>query len=77
MYRPSLLKEAGYDAPPQTWDELLDMAKTLNKDTDGDGTIDIYGVGITASRSSITQRLSLTCFILPEKLVRRGWKRGL
>ena len=45
MYRPSLLKEAGYDAPPQTWDELLDMAKTLNKDTDGDGTIDIYGVG--------------------------------
>lgn len=55
MYRPSLLKEAGYDAPPQTWDELLDMAKTLNKDTDGDGTIDIYGVGITASRSSITQ----------------------
>ena len=32
--------------PPKTWDELLQMAKDLTVDKDGDGTPDQYGFGI-------------------------------
>jgi ABC-type glycerol-3-phosphate transport system substrate-binding protein len=45
-YQPELFVEAGIvDAngnakPPTNWDELLDAAKKLTVDTDGDGTID-------------------------------------
>ncbi len=42
-YRPSMLKEAGYDAPPTTWAEFDEMAKKLTVDKDGDGTIDQWG----------------------------------
>ncbi len=37
---------AGLDpkAPPTTWDELIEMGKTLSKDTDGNGTIDTYAM---------------------------------
>ncbi len=34
------------DKPPTTWDELLEMAKSLTVDKDGDGKIDQYGFGI-------------------------------
>jgi len=39
-------REAGFDpaAPPATWDELIEMGKTLSRDTDGDGTIDTYAM---------------------------------
>ena len=40
-YRADMLKEAGMGVP-KTWDEYLNVAKTLNgKDMDGDGTSDI------------------------------------
>jgi len=42
-YRPSLLKEAGYNSPPSTWSELREYAKKLTKDLNGDGTIDQWG----------------------------------
>ena len=42
-YRPSMLKEAGYDAPPKTWAEFDEMAQKLTIDKDGDGTIDQWG----------------------------------
>ena len=42
-YRPSLLKEAGYDAPPTTWAEFDEMVQKLTVDKDGDGTIDQWG----------------------------------
>jgi multiple sugar transport system substrate-binding protein len=31
------------DKPPQTWDEFVQYAQTLTKDTNGDGTIDQWG----------------------------------
>src|SRR5690606_13083568 len=42
-YRTDLLEEAGYTEPPQTWDELVEVAKALTKDVDGDGNIDQWG----------------------------------
>lgn len=41
FYNTNLVKE-----PPASWDELLQMAKDLTVDTDGDGTPDQYGFGI-------------------------------
>ncbi len=38
VYNKKLLAEAGYDAPPTTWDELLDMAKATTK-KDGQGRV--------------------------------------
>jgi ABC-type glycerol-3-phosphate transport system substrate-binding protein len=33
-----------------TWDKMLEFAKALTKDTDGDGVIDQWGIGGTAQR---------------------------
>jgi multiple sugar transport system substrate-binding protein len=43
-YRKDLLEEAGFAGPPQTWEELKEMAIKLTADTNGDGTIDRYGL---------------------------------
>ena len=63
-YQPALFVEAGIvDAsgkakPPETWEELLDAAKKLTVDTNGDGTIDRWGMGWYACRISdgVTQQ---------------------
>ena len=41
-YREDLLKEAGFNGPPSTWNELLGMAKALTKDGQ-------YGIALPAS----------------------------
>ncbi|GIJ00590.1 carbohydrate ABC transporter substrate-binding protein (CUT1 family) [Sediminihabitans luteus] len=43
--RMDLLKEAGYDAPPQTWDELVEMAQALTV-RDDKGTLERTGFDI-------------------------------
>ncbi len=43
FYRTDLLKNAGFNKPPETWDELVTYAKALTKDLDGDGNIDQWG----------------------------------
>lgn len=43
-YNTDLLKAAGYDEPPATWAEVAEMAEKLTADTDGDGTIDRWGL---------------------------------
>lgn len=44
FYRPSLFETAGITQLPKTWEELRQVAKTLTRDTDGDGRIDQYGM---------------------------------
>ncbi len=48
MWNKRLFAEAGLDPerPPQTWEELLDYAKKLTRDRDGDGRIDTWGLGM-------------------------------
>ncbi len=50
-YNVKLFQEAGLDPnnPPKTKEEFLDAAKKLTKDTNGDGTPDQYGLGLTYS----------------------------
>jgi ABC-type glycerol-3-phosphate transport system substrate-binding protein len=45
VYRKDLAKKKGLKGP-KTWDDLLNLAKELTMDTDGDGKIDIYGMTI-------------------------------
>jgi len=51
-YRTDLLEAAGLE-PPTNMDEYYAAAKELTQDTDGDGTIDVYGVALSASRSGM------------------------
>lgn len=52
MYNTVHFKEVGLDPekPPATWAEFLDYAKKLTRDTDGDGKIDRWGVGLIGAR---------------------------
>jgi len=44
FYNKKVLKDAGYDNPPKTWDELLDMAKKIEK-KDANGKTTVQGFG--------------------------------
>ena len=49
FYNPEMFAEVGIDRPPATWDELIDYARRLTRDTNGDGNIDQYGFGAVDS----------------------------
>jgi multiple sugar transport system substrate-binding protein len=51
--RKDLLDKAGLQ-PPTTYDELLAAAKAMTQDTDGDGNIDIYGIGLPVGSDAAT-----------------------
>ena len=50
-YNKKLFDDAGvaYPSDEWTWDDFVTTAKALTKDTDGDGTVDQYGLGTEAS----------------------------
>ncbi|MDQ0338754.1 ABC-type glycerol-3-phosphate transport system substrate-binding protein [Caldalkalibacillus uzonensis] len=50
VYNKTLFEEAGIDGPPDTWDELYEIAKQLTRDTNGDGRIDQYGLGLVGQQ---------------------------
>lgn len=53
-YRKDLLSEAGYTQPPATWNELMEVAKKLTVDTNGDGIIDRYGFSYPGMKHVVT-----------------------
>lgn len=44
FYRKDLFEAEGITKVPETWDELVEVALKLTKDTDGDGNIDQWGL---------------------------------
>ena len=54
FYRPSLFEAAGITQPPQTWEELRQIAKQLTRDTDGDGQIDQHGILLSLGKGEWT-----------------------
>ncbi len=50
---PEMFRKAGLTEPPRNLDELLDYARTLTIDVDGDGVVDQYGLGISESLEAI------------------------
>ncbi len=60
MYRKDLFDKAGLDESAiTTWDGVTEAAKKLTLDTDGDGKIDVYGLGmgLASERYSATPAL--------------------
>jgi ABC-type glycerol-3-phosphate transport system substrate-binding protein len=51
--RADLLAAAGLEAP-KTYEELLAAAKAMTKDNDGDGNIDVYGIGLPVGSDGAT-----------------------
>lgn len=54
-YRKDLFEKYNIDIP-KTWEELYAAAEKLTMDTDGDGTIDIYGMAIPLARNMVAQQ---------------------
>ncbi|RXZ71820.1 ABC transporter substrate-binding protein [Agromyces albus] len=58
-YNPAMFAEAGLTEPPADLDSFVEVAKQLTIDTDGDGSIDQWGLGYPAGSA---QELSHTIF---------------
>ena len=56
IYNKRMFREAGYDHPPETYDDYLDAGSKIGRDTDGDGYVDRW-VGITDIRARWRDRL--------------------
>lgn len=54
LYRTDRFEEAGLEVPA-TWDEFLECAKALTKDSDGDGEVDQWGFSMVGSNNSSGQ----------------------
>jgi multiple sugar transport system substrate-binding protein len=50
VYNKTMFEEAGITSPPDTWEELYETAKKLTKDTNKDGKIDQYGLGLVGKQ---------------------------
>jgi multiple sugar transport system substrate-binding protein len=48
-YNTAMFEEEGIEEPPATWDEFVEVAKRLTKDTDGDGSIDQWGASLAGA----------------------------
>ena len=57
-YNEDALKEAGFDAPPATWDELAKYTEALTKKA-ADGTVERYGFEAQIKRYHLVNYLSL------------------
>jgi arabinogalactan oligomer / maltooligosaccharide transport system substrate-binding protein len=44
IYNKDILEQAGYEKPPETWDEYFKCAEACTIDEDGDGTPEIHGI---------------------------------
>ncbi|MFQ5795990.1 MAG: extracellular solute-binding protein [Candidatus Bipolaricaulia bacterium] len=64
-YRRDMFEEVGLDPnrPPQTLEELVEYAKRLTRDIDGDGKTDIWGLGMFFGPSRATIELFVAPFI--------------
>ncbi len=63
-YNPTLFAAAGITEPPATWADFVAAAEKLTVDTDGDGTVDQYGVTIPAG---FVSQLAHFAFILGQQ----------
>lgn len=55
----SLFEAAGIESPPRTWEEFVDIANRLTKDTDGDGEVDQWGLRLSPEWVSMEENLRL------------------
>ncbi|GAA1753367.1 extracellular solute-binding protein [Streptomonospora arabica] len=73
FYNPTMFEDAGIEEPPATWEEFVDTAKKLTKDTDGDGKPDQYGLAMEAGSE---RQNSHFAHILGQQYGGQLWKDG-
>lgn len=74
-YNKEIYEKAGIKEPPKTWDELIAIAKKLTRDINGDGKIDVWGMGMPASPAHppfVYQSLEPIVWLLGGKLEDKG-----
>ncbi len=49
-YNEELMKAAGFETPPSTFEEYIAAAEAITGDSDGDGIVDKYGLGMDTIR---------------------------
>lgn len=68
IYRKSMLAEAGIEVPAldkaMTWDEFFAAAQKLTRDTNANGTPDVWGAGIIGHRSGATTYTNFPLFFM-------------
>ncbi|MDR2029300.1 MAG: extracellular solute-binding protein [Treponema sp.] len=52
VYNEDLFAKAGLTRAPNTWDELYEYARKLTVDTNGDGKIDQWGIGLVGKQDN-------------------------
>jgi len=62
-YRKDLVEQAGYGKPPKDWNELVDLAKKLTIDKDGNDSIDQWGYAYSASPTGETVHETFGSFL--------------
>jgi ABC-type glycerol-3-phosphate transport system substrate-binding protein len=84
-----IFQNAGIDSPPENWDQFVDYAEQLTRDTDGDGAVDQWGfayrnleqllmVGMSQVFQKDGQMLTEEGFVLgSETLEALGFLKGL
>ncbi|MDX9974507.1 MAG: extracellular solute-binding protein [FCB group bacterium] len=59
VYDPAMLKEAGIQRPPETWDELMADVEKLGKDANGDGRLEQWALRIGNKNTLVLMWISL------------------
>ncbi|MEG3862569.1 ABC transporter substrate-binding protein [Microcoleus sp. herbarium12] len=54
FYRPSLFKAAGIKQVPQNWEQFKQAARSLTRDTNGDGRVDRHGIVLSLGKGEWT-----------------------
>lgn len=62
-YREDLIKQAGFDGPPKSWDDRIKYGQKLTRDINGDGVIDIYGDAFLGSRKIMAGKELVQSFV--------------
>lgn len=70
FYNPTMFEEAGIEQPPATWDEFVDTADELTRDTDDDGDVDQYGFVLEGGNERQNSHMA---FILGQQQGGRLW----
>lgn len=65
IYNKTMFEEAGLnpEEPPKSLEEVIEMAKKLTVDKDGDGTIDQYGLGLALGPDRATTEATFGPFL--------------
>ena len=76
VYNSEIFKKAGIQNPPKTWKEFREISKKLTMDTNGDGTIDQWGVTLVLAKACFDLRFSVVLRGHGGDFLTADWKKS-